>query len=93
MQRSVVVTACENWQKLGRLRKATKEARSKRRIRKIPADIENWIVGKAALTEYRFLPLVDRVSRLYDKFGLKISAHGLGLLYKRHGIGYRFSRP
>ena len=41
----------------------------------------------------RFMSLRQRSQMLWDKFAFKMGSHSLGNLYKREGIGFRFSRP
>ena len=90
LQYGIVRVACENWEKYRRVTNFKKRNTPKHQI---PSDIVEWITGHEGLVEYRFLSLAQRCHRLYARFGLVISPHGLTLMYRRAGINYTHSRP
>ena len=51
------------------------------------------ITSTETLENQRFLSLKQRCAIFFDKFGLKISAHGLTNVYRRQGIDYHRTRP
>ena len=86
---SSVISACKNFVLTGRPVLGYKG----RARRVIPEDILDFITGTAGLNELKFLSLKQRCEVLFQKFAFRIGVHGLTSLYKRAGIGYRYSRP
>ena len=85
----VVTKACDNWAKYGVVTR--KSGGSKQR--EIPPEILAVITNPETLEQQKFLSLKQRCAIFFDKWGLKISAHGLTNVYRRQGIDYHRSRP
>ena len=85
----VVTKACDNWSKYGVVTR--KSGGSKQR--EIPPEILAVITNAETLEQQKFLSLKQRCAIFFDKWGLKISAHGLTNVYRRQGIDYHRSRP
>ena len=83
-------TACENYAKYGRVTNFSKGTRPSKNI---PSDVLEWLTGVDGLREYRFLSLVQRSHRIWDRFAIQIGPNALKRLYSRAGIDYTWSRP
>ena len=88
---ATVKNACENFIAYGTPSKP--RGLQGRHRRNIPAEIYEFIVSDQGLHDMRFMGLHNRCQVLWQKFAFKIDSHSLRNIYKRAGIGYRFSRP
>ena len=85
----VVSRACRNYKALGVVSVKWKRPGQ---TRKYSPELLDAMISPRALDEQKFLSLQERCDMLWEKHGLQVGPHALRGLYKRKGIGHRFSR-
>ena len=86
----VVSRACANYQAIGDVSVKWKRPGQ---TRKFSPEVLDDMISPRALQDQKFLSLNERRDMLWEKHGVSVSTKLLQGLYKRNGIGHRFSRP
>ena len=86
----MVSRACRNYQTIGAVSVQWKRPGQ---LRKFSPEVLDDLISPRALQDQKFLSLRERCDMAWEKHGVAISIGVLRRLYKRNGIGNRFSRP